>query len=69
MNLLKDVCSELVGMFLADLRLSLAVLALVGAVALLVDAFAVEPLIGGGALLVGCLSILAAVTGCAGGRR
>ncbi|MEQ9334563.1 hypothetical protein [Thalassobaculum sp.] len=69
MSLLKDVLAELLGMFLADLRLSIAVLLLVGLVALLVDRAVVDPLVGGGMLLAGCLTILATVTAAAARRR
>jgi len=58
MSLLRDIASELVGMFLADVRLSGAILALVLIVAGLVRAAAAEPLVGGGALLAGNLLIL-----------
>ena len=58
MTLLADVVKELVGMFLADLRLSGAILALVVSVAGLVENFRAEPLIGGAALLIGCHVIL-----------
>jgi hypothetical protein len=57
-NLLGDVAAELVGMFLADLRLSGAILILVLSVAGLVATFTAEPLIGGVALLLGCHLIL-----------
>ncbi len=58
MTLLRDIASELFGMFLADARLSAAIAALVLFVAGLTRSLAVEPLIAGGALLVGCLAIL-----------
>jgi len=69
MNLLKDVLAELIGMFLADARLSGAVLILVGAVALLIGRLGVEPLVGGAILMLGCLAILAAVTTVTARRR
>ncbi len=56
--LLREVGSELIGMFLADARLTLAVLALVALVAALILALGINPLIGGGALLAGCHLIL-----------
>ncbi|HEX9743659.1 MAG TPA: hypothetical protein VGA17_12815 [Nitrospiraceae bacterium] len=58
MTLLRDIANGLVGMFLADARLTGAILALVLIVAALTLAFDVEPLIGGAMLLVGCLLIL-----------
>lgn len=62
MTLLRDIASELVGMFLADAKLSGAILLLVAAVAYLVDMSGmITPLVGGAALLVGCLLILVSV--------
>ncbi len=58
MTLLRDIASELFGMFLADARLSAAIAVLVLIVAGLTRSLAVEPLIAGGVLLVGCLAIL-----------
>jgi hypothetical protein len=58
MNLLREVASELLGMFLADARLTGAVLALVLLVAALLIKAGVAPLLGGGLLLAGCLVIL-----------
>ena len=58
MTLLRDIANELVGMFLADSRLSGAVLALVRIVAALTNSLGVEPLIGGGVLVAGCPLIL-----------
>ncbi len=45
-------------MFAADARLTLAILALVAIVAGLILALGVDPLIAGGALLLGCHLIL-----------
>jgi uncharacterized membrane protein len=58
MNIAADVFKELLGMFLADARLAVAILLLVAIVGALV-AVRVEPFLAGGVLLVGCLSILA----------
>ncbi|WP_189990805.1 hypothetical protein [Thalassobaculum fulvum] len=69
MEILKEVVAELVKMFVADARLSVAVLILVGAVALLLDVGHAAPLIGGAVLLGGCLAILAAVTAATARRR
>jgi len=60
MNLLKEVLAELIGMFIGDARLSVAILAVVAAVALLIEIGHIEPLIGGGVLLIGCLFLLVA---------
>lgn len=58
MNILRDVARELLGMFLADARLTTATLALVALVVGLVVAMKIEPLLGGGLLFLGCLAIL-----------
>jgi len=62
MSLLQDVIKELIGMFVADVGLTCAILILVAVVALLVEGNILDPLIGGCGLLVGCLAIVAAVT-------
>lgn len=69
MSLLREIAAELLKMFLADARLTGAVLLLVGAVALLVDFGGRDPLLGGAGLLAGCLLILAATTAAAARRR
>ncbi|HZS83816.1 MAG TPA: hypothetical protein VFA50_13155 [Stellaceae bacterium] len=58
MSIIAEVAKELLGMFLADARLTTTTLALVAIVAGLVVALRVEPLLGGGVLLLGCLAIL-----------
>ena len=58
MKLLRDIAKVLVGMFLADARLSGGILILVGLVAALAEGQVVDPLVGGSVLLVGCLAIL-----------
>lgn len=58
MSILVEVVKELFGMFVADARLALSVLALVIVVAVLVDYLAIAPLAGGLILLVGSLAIL-----------
>ena len=58
MSLLRDIAHELLSMFLADFRLTVAILALVLLVAGLIFSLGVQPLIGGSVLLAGCLVIL-----------
>lgn len=58
MTLLKDVLGELIGMFVGDARLSAAVLIVVALSAALIDLAGVEPLLGGGLLLAGCLLLV-----------
>jgi hypothetical protein len=59
MSIIVEVAKELLGMFLADARLTTATLVvLVAIVAGLVVALRIEPLQGGCVLLLGCLAIL-----------
>lgn len=58
MTILKDVLAELLGMFVADARLTTAICALVLITAGLIFGVHVAPLIGGAVLLLGCLAIL-----------
>lgn len=69
MSILLEVLKELLSMFLADARLTGAVLALVGAVALAIGRGGVDPLLAGAGLLAGCLAILAVVTTLQARRR
>lgn len=58
MSILKDVLSELFGMFVGDARLTAAILAMVAVAAVLIDGTALPPLVGGSALLAGCVAVL-----------
>ena len=58
MTMLKELAAELIGMFVAERRLTISVLAIVAMVASLVDLIGVAPLLGGTALLLGCLALL-----------
>jgi hypothetical protein len=58
MTIIRDVLKELFGMFLADARLTMAILLLVAVVAGVVAALHPGSLLTGGALLFGCLAIL-----------
>jgi len=58
MTMLKEIAAEIVGMFLGDARLTVAVLATVAGSAAVIDLTSVDPLVGGGILLVGCLGLL-----------
>jgi hypothetical protein len=62
MTLLRDICKELVGMFVSDAKLSAAILTVVAVIAVLIDFAGLNPLIGGGGLVVSCLAILAITT-------
>jgi hypothetical protein len=58
MTLLRDIARTLLGMFLADARLTIAILVLVTLVAGLILILGVDSLVGGSVLLAGCLIIL-----------
>lgn len=58
MGMLKEVLAELIGMFVGDARLTIPILALVAASAALINLAGVDPLLGGGILLIGCLLLL-----------
>ena len=57
MTMLKEIGAELVGMFVGDGQLSLAVVAIVAAAAL-IHLGGIDPLSAGGFLLVGCPVVL-----------
>jgi hypothetical protein len=58
MNLIRDVANELLGMFVGDVGLSVAVLAAVAGSALLIKTEVISTQLGGWLLWVGCLAIL-----------
>lgn len=69
MSLVRDVLKEVLGMFLADAGLSLAVLAVVAIAAALAN-LAAAPLAAGGVLLFGSLAaLIASARHGAGARR
>ncbi|OWY17130.1 hypothetical protein B6V73_09835 [Thioclava sp. JM3] len=58
MKILKDVLTELFGMFLGDAWLSTAILAVVALTALAIDLGGAPPMLGGVLLLIGSLGVL-----------
>ena len=58
MTMLKQLAGELIGMFVAEKRLAIAVLAIVAVAGSLVDFAGLNPLVGGAVLLFGCLVVL-----------
>lgn len=58
MKILKELAAELLGMFVAEKRLAMAVLAIVAVAGSLVDFAGLNPLVGGAILLFGCLTLL-----------
>lgn len=60
MTMLREIAAGLLGMFLADFRLTIEILLLVAIVAALIAVLGVAPLWGGGLLLAGSLLIIVA---------
>lgn len=58
MTMLKELAAELIGMFVGEKQLTMSVLAIVALVGSLVDFVGLDPLLGGAALLFGCLIAL-----------
>jgi hypothetical protein len=58
MTVLKEVVAELIGMFVAEKRLTIAVLTVVITAGCLVDLTDLDPLVGGNVVLFGCLILL-----------
>jgi len=57
-TMLKEIAAELIGMFVGETRLTVSTLAIVGAVGSFVNFIGLNPLVGGAALLLGCLGLL-----------
>jgi hypothetical protein len=55
-SLARDIAQDLIGMFVADARLSISILALVPIAWVL--AAGLSPLLAGGVLVLGCLAVL-----------
>jgi hypothetical protein len=60
MTMLKELAAELIGMFFAEKRLAMALLALVAATGSLIEFAGIDPLLGGALLLFGSLTLLVA---------
>jgi hypothetical protein len=58
MTVLRELAAELIGMFVGEKRLTVAVLAIVAAAGSLVDFTNLNSLVGGALLLFGCLVLL-----------
>jgi hypothetical protein len=58
MTMFKDIVAELIGMFVGEKRLTVAVLAIVAVAGSLVDFTDLNSLVGGAFLLFGCLVLL-----------
>ena len=58
MTMLRELAAELIGMFVGEKRLTVAVLAIVAAAGFLVDFTDFNSLVGGALLLFGCLVLL-----------
>lgn len=68
MKLFAQIAQELVGMFIADARLTVSILLLVATAAVMLEALHMAPIIAGTTLLLGCLLILVAVVFLEAGR-
>jgi hypothetical protein len=58
MTVFKELAAELLGMFVAEKWLAIAVLAIVAVAGSLVDFAGLNPLVGGAILIFGCLTLL-----------
>jgi hypothetical protein len=58
MTVLEEVAAELIGMFVAEKRLTLAVLGVVTVAGCLVNFTDLNPLVGGTVVLLGCVILL-----------
>ena len=58
MTVLKEVAAELIGMFVAEKQLTMAILGVVIVAGWLANFTDLDPLVGGIALLLGCLVLL-----------
>jgi hypothetical protein len=58
MTIFKEVVAELIGMFVAEKRLTIAVLGVVTLAGCLVNFTGLDPLVGGSVVLFGCLILL-----------
>jgi hypothetical protein len=58
MTVLKEVVAELIGMFVGERRLTIAVLAVVTVAWCLANFTDLDPLVGGTMMLLGCLILL-----------
>ena len=69
MNILREVCGELLKMFVGDAWLTLGVLSVVSLTGLLTGSGAVLPLLGGAILFLGCIVVLVASVAVYGQRH
>ena len=58
MTVLKEVVAELIGMFVGERRLTIAVLGIVTVAGCLANFTDLDPLVGGTTMLLGCLILL-----------
>ena len=58
MTMLRAVVAEIIGMFVGDARLALAILATIAGAAVLIRLTPVDPLVGGLLLFLGCPILL-----------
>ena len=58
MTVLKEVVAELIGMFIGEKRLTIAVLGVVTVAGCLANFTDLDPVVGGAMMLLGCLILL-----------
>jgi hypothetical protein len=58
MTMLNEIAAELIGMFVGDAQLAVAILAIIAGAAALVELTTLPPLVSGATLLFGCLLLL-----------
>ncbi|HWZ73782.1 MAG TPA: hypothetical protein VN326_20175 [Casimicrobiaceae bacterium] len=69
MNILREVASTLLKMFVGDAWLTLGILSVVSLTGLLTSSGAVRPLFGGAILFLGCIAVLVASVAVYGRRH
>jgi hypothetical protein len=69
MNILREVASGLLKMFVGDAWLTVGILTVVSLTGLLTGSGAVPPLLGGAILFLGCIFVLVASVGVYGRRN
>ena len=60
MSLLKEIAAELIGMFVGDARMTIALLLLIAVSGTLIELTGIDPLVGGSVLTLGCPALLIA---------
>ena len=67
MTMLKEVVAELISMFVAERRLTIAILGVVTVAGCVANFTDLDPLVGGAVVLLGCLILLIESVWCSAG--